>query len=115
MAILLRNLDYVGLEIDLRFTIGQYLDIPLEVVNEDGDPVNISGRIYTCEIGPEGEAGTHQFTQVPNEALLGLVNIHLDTTGMTSGHFKWIAWEDIGGIKNQLWQGSVEAINPVVT
>lgn len=108
----LRDIDFAGNPINLRFVIGQTLDIAIEVKDEDGSATNITGRTYTCEIGPEGQPAEETFTVVETDMLNGLVNFTLDTSSMDEGTYKWIAWEENSRL---LWQGNVEAVSPSVT
>jgi len=113
MPVFTSQLDFIGDEVPLRFVIGQLIDIALAIVDEDGATVNVTGRTYTAEIGPDEGASVVSFVQVNTDPLTGLINLTLDTSsGITAGTYRWIAWEDGN---NYLWGGPVEVIAPSVT
>lgn len=111
MAVLLNELNYTGVEVPLSFVKGTFIDIGLEIVDELGVAVNISGRVYTCKIGPKGQAAIATFTQVNTDLINGLVNLTLDSDSIAVGNYRWIAWENNNRL---LWRGPVVITDPEV-
>jgi len=105
----LRNIDLIGESVDMRWVKGQLVIVALTVVDEDGAPVNITGRTYTCKIGSNPVVA---FTQEEVDYINGLVNLQLiSSTGPAAGTYDMTAWEDL----NLLWEGTVEVRDPKVT
>lgn len=111
MSVFVEDFNMIGPEQPLACVVGQLILLRLTIVDKSGDPVNIIGRVYTARIGPGGGASAiATFTQVPNDPGNGLVDLSLDTTGLTAGEYRMLVWED----QNFLWGGQVHFKDPDV-
>lgn len=90
------QIDLVGIEVPLRFRVGEAIVIPVSVVqSSDGTTaVNVTGRTYDVQIGTVGGSSIATFTISSLDAVNGTFELALDTSSLSKGRYYWELWED---------------------
>lgn len=101
--------DFVGLEIPLRFKVGQLVEILIEIRDTQNEIQNVTGRSYQAKIGNGGGgAAIATFSYVVVDGPAGLVHLSLDTSPLTAGEY---VMEVMENNTNYLWGGPVEILS----
>lgn len=92
------QIDLVGIDLPLRFKVGETVVIPVSVLGSDGvSTVNITGRNYSAQIGAVGGSSIATFTKSNADDVNGTFELTLSsniTSLLSRGRYFWELWED---------------------
>lgn len=109
MAVLSNGFEFVGTDVPLRLRKGQIVQITVQITDDDGNILDITGRDYAGLVGAGGGAvHAYSFGYIIDDGPNGLVTLSWDTAAVAPGDYRMEVWEN--NYTNFLWGGPVEVL-----